>query len=94
MLAAFERVSGGELPRLLPLRKAFKALQEKDGFEFTDTDKQELEQQFPLETGQFLVDRDGIVWWVNLELAREGYAAIGKFPTDEELLQVVQAYGG
>jgi peroxiredoxin len=84
----------GELPRLLPLRKAFKALQEKDGFEFTDTDKQELEQQFPLETGQFLVDRDGIVWWVNLELAREGYAAIGKFPTDEELLQVVQAYGG
>jgi peroxiredoxin len=33
----------GELPRPLPIRKAFKALQEKDRFDFTDTDKQELE---------------------------------------------------
>jgi hypothetical protein len=83
----------GELPRPLPIRKAFKALQEKDRFDFTDTDKQELEQQFPLETGQFLVDRRGIVRWVNLELARDGLAAMGKFPTDEELLQVVRAHG-
>jgi hypothetical protein len=39
------------------------------------------------------VDRRGIVRWVNLELARDGLAAMGKFPTDEELLQVVRAHG-
>jgi peroxiredoxin len=84
----------GELPRPLLIPKAFKALQESDRFELTDTDKQEMAQQFPLETGQFLVDRDGIVRWVNLELAREGMAAMGKFPSDEELLEVARAHGG
>jgi len=80
----------GELPRPLPFLKAVKALQEKDRFEFTDTDKREQEQQFPLDVGQFLVDRHGIVRWVNLESAWEGLAGIGKFPSDEELLTVAR----
>jgi hypothetical protein len=32
--------------------------------------------------GQFLIDRDGIVGWVNIE----GVAGLEKFPTDDELL--------
>ncbi len=83
----------GELPRPLPVGEAFTALQEKDRYELTAADKEELKQQFPLETGQFLVDRDGIVRWVNLELAREGVAAMGKFPSDEELLTVARTHG-
>jgi hypothetical protein len=83
----------GELPRPIPVREAFTALQEKDRFELTAADKKELEQQFPLETGQFLVDREGIVRWVNLELARDGLAAMGRFPSDEELLTVARAHG-
>ncbi|MGH7359304.1 MAG: redoxin domain-containing protein [Candidatus Rokuibacteriota bacterium] len=83
----------GELPHALPMRSAFMALQEKDRYEFSDTDKREMEQQFPLETGQFLVDRDGIVRWVNLELARDGLAAMGRFPSDEDLLAVVRTHG-
>jgi peroxiredoxin len=83
----------GELPSPLPAVKASAALQEKDRFELTDTDKQDQARQFPLETGQFLVDRHGIVRWARLELAREGVAGLGKFPTDEELLTVARTHG-
>jgi peroxiredoxin len=36
--------------------------------------------------GQFLVDRDGIVRWANIEGATEGLAGLEKFPTDEEFV--------
>lgn len=83
----------GELPRPLPISEALTALHGKDGFELTAADTREADAQFPLETGQFLVDRDGVVRWVNLELTRGGVAALGKFPTDEELVAVVRAHG-
>jgi peroxiredoxin len=96
LLAALQTVRTdvmGELPQPLPIGEAVDALREKDRFEFTATDTQEAQQQFPMDTGQFLVDRDGVVRWANLELAREGVAAIGKFPTEEELLAVSRTYG-
>jgi hypothetical protein len=86
----------GELPRPVPIREALTALQERDRFEVTAADSREEEEQNSpglLETGQFLVDRHGIVRWVNLELARGGAAALGTFPTDEELLAVARAHG-
>jgi peroxiredoxin len=86
----------GELPRPMLVREAVTALQEKDHFELAVTDSREEEQQnrpFPLETGQFLVDRHGIVRWVHLELAGDGVAGFGKFPSDEELLAVARAHG-
>jgi hypothetical protein len=46
-----------------------------------------------MDTGQFLVDRDGIVCWANLELARGGVAAIGNFPSEEELLAMARVHG-
>lgn len=45
-------------------------------------------------TGQFLVDRDGIVRWVNIEGAREGLAGLGKFPTDTDLLAAAESLRG
>jgi peroxiredoxin len=36
--------------------------------------------------GQFLVDRDGIVRWVNIEGEDEGLAGLEKFPTDDAFL--------
>jgi peroxiredoxin len=95
VLSALEAVKTdamGELPGPLPIREAFRALQKKERFELTDTEKREEEQQGMLDTGQFLMDRDGIVRWVNLELARDGVAALGRFPTDEELLEVARAH--
>lgn len=36
--------------------------------------------------GQVLVDRDGIVRWVNIEGAKDGLDGLEKFPTDEEFV--------
>jgi peroxiredoxin len=92
-IQAFRTDGMGELPQPLSLPEAANALDERDRFEFTPTDTREAEQQFPLDTGQFLMDRDGIVRWVNLGIAKEGLAGIGNFPSDEELLTVARAYG-
>jgi peroxiredoxin len=40
--------------------------------------------------GQFLVDRNGIVRWVNIEGERDGLAGLEKFPSDDEFLEVAQ----
>jgi hypothetical protein len=53
-----------------------------------------LEQQRPQLKGQFLIDREGIVRWVNIECAVEGLAGAGKFPTDPEILAAVRALPG
>ncbi len=81
----------GELPEPLPLAEMAAALDRLQGFERTETDQADLKRQFPQLHGQFLVDRDGIVRWVNIECAKEGLASFGKFPTDEELVAASRA---
>jgi hypothetical protein len=83
----------GELPQPLPLLDAVKALDERDGFALTETDIREEQEHEFLDVGQFLIDRGGIVRWVNLESVREGLAGIGNFPSDEELLAVARTHG-
>jgi peroxiredoxin len=83
----------GELPQPLPLLDATKALDERDGFALTETDIREEQEHGFLDVGQFLVDRGGIVRWVNLESVREGLAGIGNFPSDDELLTVARTHG-
>ena len=62
-----------------------------DGYAENDTDSADMERQFPQLKGQFLIDRDGIVRWANIECATEGLAGLGKFPSDEEILAAVRA---
>lgn len=81
----------GELPEPLSVPDAANRLDELDHFEWTDTDTEEMEQQVPQLVGQFLVDRDGIIRWVNIETAEEGLAGLGKFPTDDEFLAAARA---
>src|SRR5262245_36758214 len=82
----------GELPHPLPIMEAVRALDERDQFEFADSDTREEHEQGFLDTGQFLLDREGIVRWVNLESAREGLAGLGRFPSDDELLSVARRH--
>jgi peroxiredoxin len=85
------RVDGdGELPAPLPIHEAQAALNAIDGFQPTPTDSREGERQFPQLEGQFLIDRGGIVRWVNIECAKEGLAGLGKFPMFDELLSAAQ----
>jgi peroxiredoxin len=76
----------GELPEPLPVMQAAAATGKADGYAPTATDDADMERQFPQLKGLFLIDRDGIVRWANVECATEGLAGLGKFPSDEEIL--------
>lgn len=84
----------GELPEPLPLAEVGSALDRLHGFERTETDRADLERQFPQLIGQFLVDRNGIVRWVNIECANEGLAGLGEFPPDEKLVAAARMLSG
>jgi peroxiredoxin len=75
----------GELPAPLPIHEAQHALDAIDGFKPTAVDIKEKERQFPQLEGQFLIDRGGIVRWVNVECAKDGVAGLGRFPAFDEL---------
>jgi peroxiredoxin len=80
----------GELPEPLPIPQAAMTLAKLDGYTENQTDKADMERQWPQLKGQFLIDREGIVRWANIECA-EGLAAIGKFPSPEEMVAAVHA---
>jgi hypothetical protein len=81
----------GELPEPLPVTEASAALDRLDGFQPTETDREEDDRQFPQLAGQFLVDREGIVRWMDIECAKDGLVGVGRFPTDEEILTAARA---
>lgn len=78
-----------ELAGPVPLMQAAEALDKVHGYHRTETDARDFERHGIQLKGQFLLDRDGIVRWVNIECATEGLAGFGKFPTDEQLLESV-----
>jgi peroxiredoxin len=80
----------GELPEPLPVPEAAMALARMDGYVNTQTDQADLDRQWPQLKGQFLIDRDGIVRWANIECAG-GLAEVGKFPSDEEILTAARS---
>ncbi len=81
----------GELAEPIPILAAVSALDKLHGYTPTDTDRQDEERQFLQLKGQFLIDRDGIVRWANVEGGSEGLAGLGKFPTDEQLVDAARA---
>jgi peroxiredoxin len=66
------------------------ALYRQDGLEppaADQEDRRDWSQRHGAQfTGQFLVDREGIVRWANIEGAVDGLSSMEKFPTDEEYL--------
>ena len=80
----------GTLPEPVPIMQAAMAISKADGYQDTPTDKAELERQWPQLKAQFLIDREGVVRWANIE-ASEGPAGVGRFPTAEEILAAARA---
>jgi peroxiredoxin len=76
----------GELAEPLPVMAAAEELNRRDRFQPTATDLRDAQSSFTQLKGQFLIDRDGVVRWANLECGREGISGLGKFPTQEELV--------
>jgi len=81
----------GELPEALPVTEAGHVLNRIDGYQETPSDLRDREQHGVQLKGQFLLDRDGVVRWVNIEGAREGLPGLGKFPGEAELMEAVRA---
>jgi peroxiredoxin len=86
----------GELTEPVPLMQAAPALDKVHGYHKTAVDERDNARQMEHGVqlkGQFLLDRDGIVRWMNIEGMREGPAGLGKFPSEAELLEAVKALG-
>jgi len=75
----------GELPAPVSVPEAVQALTAIDKYAGTPTDQADHDRQFPQLKGQFLIDKDGIVRWVNIECS-DGMAGVGKFPSDDVIL--------
>jgi len=83
----------GELPEPLPVLEAGAAMNRMDGYAETASDQRDRAQHGTQLKGQFLLDRDGIVRWMNIEGGKEGPSGLGKFPSEAELLTAVKALG-
>lgn len=81
----------GELPEPLPISEAAKVLAELDGYACTPTDLGDVDRQWPQLKAMFMIDREGIVRWHDIECAREGLAGIGKLPSEEMILGAARA---
>ncbi len=90
VVSALRRNPSGELPEVLPLWEATKALGRLDGFKPTDTDRDDGRRTWNQSIGEFLIDRDGVVRWLYVEgTTAADYMA--KFSSEEELLSAVHA---
>jgi hypothetical protein len=83
----------GEFPEPLPLLDAAALVGKFDGYAMNEADTADVARQWPQLTGQFLVDRDGVVRWANIECT-EGLVGIGRFPSTDEILAAVRTLPG
>ena len=84
----------GEFTEPVPLFQAAPALDKVHGYHKTAVDERDNARQMEHGVqlkGQFLLDREGVVRWANIECASEGLAGFGKFPTEAEVLKAVKA---
>jgi hypothetical protein len=70
---------------------ALAQLARHDGYDVTAADEADFARHGVQLTGQFLVDREGVVRWVNVECVRDGIEAFGKLPSGDEVLAAARA---
>lgn len=81
----------GMFPEPLPVMEAAATAAKLDGYTDNQTDQADKQRQWPQLKAQFLIDRDGIVRWANVECATEGLEGVGKFPSNEEIITAARA---
>ena len=80
----------GEFPEPLPIVEAAATVAKLDGYVENETDRADMQRQWPQLKAHYLIDRDGIVRWANIECA-EGPAGLAKLPSVDEILTVARA---
>jgi peroxiredoxin len=90
-LAATRINPHGDYPEPLPVMDAAATTARMDNYAGTKTDQADMDRQWPQLKGQFLIDRDGVVRWAEIECAKEGLAGLGKTPPEEVILGAARA---
>ena len=81
----------GELPAPENPHVAMEILNKRDGFEVTEIDQQ-IAAAHGMQLGaHYLIDRHGIIRWLQIE-ALEGPGDLAKFPSDEEILRAAREF--
>jgi len=80
----------GELPAPQNIFQAMETLNKRDGFEPTEVDMQIVAAHAYQLAGHFLIDRDGIIRWLQVE-ATQRIGDLSKFPSDEEIVAAARA---
>jgi peroxiredoxin len=81
----------GDLPAPRRMKDLAGELERADPpYEWTAADQQAFDAGQLVLTGQFLVDRDGIVRWANVEGGRDGLAGLAGFPSEKEILSAAR----
>jgi len=82
----------GDLPQPRPFQELNQELSTKDPYEFTPEEQAPYDNEELQSTGQFLIDRNGIVRWSFIEGA-QGLATMTKYSTEDDLLAAVRTLG-
>jgi peroxiredoxin len=90
---------GGELVTPVPITEIAETLNQRDGYEMNATDLEEVTEQWRWDVAtqlmaRFLIDREGIVRWVDIEGANRGLVGIGTLATDDELFAAAHRLAG
>ena len=80
----------GELPEPQNPFVAMETLNKRDGFEVTEVDQQIAATHGMQLGGHFLIGRDGMVRWLQIE-GLERVEDISKFPSDEEIVAAARS---
>jgi peroxiredoxin len=79
-----------ELPQAMPIPLAAKELDKIDGYVPSASEEIEIDRQWPQLKALFMIDREGIVRWANIECQDEGLAGIGKLPSEDEIIDAAR----
>jgi peroxiredoxin len=81
----------GTLPAPRPLKALADEFDRQEPYEWTPADQEAYDVGQEQLTGQFLIDREGVVRWVNVEGAHDGLAGMARFPSEKEILTAARS---
>lgn len=81
----------GELPEPKSPLEASRLLNQRDGYQFTESDKLVAVAHGTQLAGHFLIDREGVIRWTHVE-AEERMEDLVRFPSEEEFLAAARAF--
>jgi len=80
----------GELPEPKSPLQASKLLNQRDGYQYTESDKLAAAAHGTQLAGHFLIDREGVIRWTHVE-AEDRMEDLVQFPSGEEFLAAARA---